>query len=67
MIKKTFKISGMHCTSCSLLIDGEVEDLGAKCTSNYAKSEAVVEWDEKKISEKQIKLAIEKSGYKVVA
>jgi copper chaperone CopZ len=67
MTKKIFKIAGMHCTSCSLLIDGEIEDLGAKSSCSYAKSEVEVEWDPAKVSEIQIVQAVGKAGYKVVA
>lgn len=66
MIKKTFKLSGLHCTSCSLVIEGEVEDLGAKADCDFLKQEVKVEYDPKKLSEKQIVEAIEKQGYRVV-
>ncbi len=65
MIKKLFKISGMHCISCAMNIDGELEDTAgvkSSCT-NYAKSQTEVEFDENKVSDKQIKNIIEKTGY----
>ncbi len=67
MIKKKFKISGMHCTSCAMSIDGDLEDLleGIKSSNtNYAKSETEVEFDEKKVSVEQIVKSIESTGYK---
>jgi P-type Cu+ transporter len=65
MIKKKFKISGMHCTSCAMNIDGELEDTkGIKqANTNYAKSQTEVEFDENKITDKQIISIIEKAGY----
>ncbi|MFA6512566.1 MAG: heavy-metal-associated domain-containing protein [Patescibacteria group bacterium] len=66
MIKKTYKLSGLHCTACSLLIEGEIEDLGAKADCNYADQEVKVEYDPKKIAEGKIIEAIEKQGYEVV-
>jgi len=65
MQKKKFKIEGMHCTSCAMSIDGELEDMdGVKCAStSYAKQETEVEYDEKKLSEKKIVEIIEKAGY----
>jgi Cu+-exporting ATPase len=65
MTKKMFKISGMHCTACAMSIDGELEDSeGIKnANTNYAKSQTEVEFDEKKISDKQIVKIIEKTGY----
>lgn len=60
-----FKISGMHCTACAISIDGELEDTqGIKsANTNYAKSQTEVEFDEKKITDKQIVSIIEKTGY----
>ena len=65
MTKKKFKITGMHCTSCAMNIDGELEDTeGVKCAStSYAKQETEVEFDEKKIDEKKIKEIIHQVGY----
>jgi Cu+-exporting ATPase len=65
MIKKTFKISGMHCTSCAMNIDGELEDTkGIKeSNTNYAKSQTEVEFDEKNIDQEKIIKIIQKTGY----
>ena len=64
MTKITLKIDGMHCTSCAMNIDGELEDLGVKnVNTNYAKGETDVEYDEK-ITLQQIQEAILKLGYK---
>jgi len=63
----TLKLSGLHCVSCSLSIDGELEDLpGVKSSNtNYAKSESKVEFDEQKISQEKIISTIEALGYEV--
>ncbi len=65
MTKKKFKISGMHCTSCAINIDGELEDTeGVKeSNTNYAKQETEVEFDEKKVNEKKILEIISSVGY----
>ena len=65
MIKKKFKISGMHCTSCAMNIDGELEDKAGikQANTNFAKSQTEVEFDENKISVEQIIGIIEKTGY----
>lgn len=65
MIKKLFKISGMHCTSCAFNIDGELEDtVGVKqANTNYAKAQTEVEFDLEKISEEEIIKIIKKVGY----
>ncbi|MCL5008713.1 MAG: cation transporter [Patescibacteria group bacterium] len=62
-----FKISGMHCTSCAMNIDGELEDApGVKeATTNYARQETVVKYDDGAISLPQLKAIIEKTGYRV--
>jgi Cu+-exporting ATPase len=66
MTKKTLQLSGLHCTSCSLMIEGELEDMGVTARVNYAKQMADVEYDESVMDEKKIVGAIEKLGYKVV-
>lgn len=69
MTKKVkLKITGMHCNSCSLLIDGDLEDLdGVKCSNtNYAKQETEIEFDEDKLDEHTIVKTIKKTGYNVV-
>lgn len=65
--KKIFKLSGMHCTSCSLVVEGELEDqLGVVASANYQKQAVEVEFDPNKISEGKIVAVIEDTGYKVV-
>lgn len=65
MIKKKFKILDMHCSSCALTIDMDLEDLDGvkKAQTSYAKSETEVEFDPEKISDELILETIKKSGY----
>ena len=65
MTKKKFKILGMHCTSCAMNIDGELEDIQGvtSSTTSYAKQETDVEFDEKKVDEKKIVEVIKSVGY----
>jgi copper chaperone CopZ len=65
MIKKKFKIEGMHCVSCAMNIDGELEDTkGVKSASiNFAKGIVEVEYDPAKLSEEKIIKTIKSSGY----
>lgn len=65
MRKATFSIKGMHCTSCAMNIDGELEDTkGVKSAStNYAKQKLVVEYDETYLSEKDITNIVKEVGY----
>lgn len=64
-MKKKFKIDGMHCTSCALTIDMDLEDLeGVKSSrTSYAKQECKVECDPNKITNDLILHTIKKSGY----
>ena len=52
MQKTTLKISGMHCVSCAMNIDGELEDTeGVKeASTSYAKQQTDVCFDPEKIS-----------------
>lgn len=59
------KISGMHCTSCAMNIDFDLEDMGVKSAkTSYAKQETEVEFDEEKIKPQKIIDQIKKTGYK---
>lgn len=65
MIKKIFRIEGMHCTSCAMNIDGELEDTtGVKeANTSYAKQLTEVVYDETLVEEATIINAIKKAGY----
>jgi len=65
-MKKTIKVSGMHCSSCEMLIKDVLEEAdGVKKADASEKAGSVtVEFDEKKISEDAIKKLIRDSGYK---
>ncbi len=58
-------INGMHCTSCSMNIDGELEDTPGviKSDTSYAKEQTVVEFDEGVISPEKILEIIKAIGY----
>lgn len=60
-----FKITGMHCVSCALNIDWELEDLdGVKSAStNFAKAETKVQFNTDKVSTDKIIDSIKKAGY----
>ena len=65
LVKKKLKINGMHCSSCAISIDFDLEDLeGVKSAkTSYAKSETEVEYDFKKVPDRLILETIRKSGY----
>lgn len=66
VVKKKFKIEGMHCTACSMNIDFDLEDLkGVKSVkTNYAKQLSEVEFDETTVNVEDIIQTIQKTGYK---
>lgn len=65
MQKIVLQITGMHCTSCSMNIDGELEDTeGVKASeTSYAKQETVVTYDPEKISPNEMIAVIKKLDY----
>lgn len=69
LTKKKLKIEGMHCTSCAMNIDFDLEDLeGVKSAkTSYASAECIVEFYEGKVSEELIFETIKKTGYSAKA
>jgi copper chaperone CopZ len=65
MKKVTFKIVDMHCTTCSITIDGDLEDMGGvkKAQTSYAKALTEVEYDPERISENELLKVIKQAGY----
>ena len=62
-------LSGLHCSSCSLNIDSELEDLpGVISTStNYAEQESHITYDPAKVDPAQFTKVIESLGYQVLS
>lgn len=65
MTKKVYKVSGMHCSSCAMTIEWDLEDAGVKAKCNYAKATLEVEFEPEKVSEDKIKQVIRKAGYQL--
>jgi copper chaperone CopZ len=65
MTKVKLKIENMHCTSCAMNIDMDLEDLdGVKFSStSYAKQVCEVEFDEGKLSMAKILDQVKDTGY----
>jgi len=61
------KIGGMHCTSCSMNVDSDLEDLPGviSATTSYAKQISKIEYDKSKVSQKEIEAVITGLGYTV--
>lgn len=67
MKKIVLKLNGMHCTTCSVLIDTVLEELdGVKSAkTSYAEQKVEVEFDPNQIDIKQMILTIQSEGYEV--
>ena len=67
-MKKTFKVSGMHCPSCETLIKDSLEETnGVKHAEvSSKKGSATVEFDETKITKEKIITIIQKEGYEAI-
>ena len=67
MKKIIAKIDKMHCSSCSIRIDGDLEELDGilKSETSYIKAVSNIMYDETKLDESQIKKTIKDAGYEV--
>ena len=65
VVKKKLKIDGMHCSSCVMNIEFDLEDLqGVKSAkANLVKQECEVEFDEELVNVSQIIKTIQTTGY----
>ena len=67
MIKKVYQIPDMECSNCVMHLEGIEDDLPGikKIKGSYVQQKLDVEFDETKVSEKQIIDAIIELGYTV--
>lgn len=65
MKKVIFKISGMHCVSCAMNIDMELEETNGilESNTNYARQQSEVRFDENKLNMEKIIEIIKNLGY----
>lgn len=61
-MKKTYKIKGMDCTSCAMVIESDLEDHGIKAKCSYAKQTLEIDSDGG-VKEEEIKKIVKSSGY----
>lgn len=63
----TLKLSGLHCSSCSLNIDGELADLPGviSAKTSYARQVSVISYDPKITTPEQVTKTITSLGYQV--
>ncbi|MEI6266449.1 MAG: heavy metal translocating P-type ATPase [bacterium] len=67
-MKKQLKIEGMHCTSCSQLIETKLSKTQGvqRANVNYATETATVEYVEDQVSVKELLKVVESAGYKAL-
>ena len=67
MIKKTYKIHGMHCAGCVRTIERVLEKTAGvhSASVNFASESALIEFDENIVSESEIVRAVQSVGYKI--
>jgi len=53
----------MHCKSCEIVLGEALEEAGAKSKIDSKKDLAVIEFDEKKLTEDKIRKIIQNEGY----
>ncbi len=65
MVKKTFRVEGMHCSNCPMEVESIEDDLPGikKVSASYQKGQMVVEFDENLVSDAQIIAAVKTHGY----
>ncbi|APA66041.1 mercuric transport protein MerTP [Maribacter sp. 1_2014MBL_MicDiv] len=66
--KVEYKIKGMTCTGCEVHIESEVNELNGiiEVNANHEKANTIVKYDKTKVTTKEIKDAIGKTGYKII-
>lgn len=65
MKKVKLRIKGMHCTSCAMNIDFDLEDLTGveSARTDYAREFTEVEFDESRVKVQDLISTIKKTGY----
>ena len=69
MTEATFKVPDMSCGHCKAAVEGELNKLSGveRADADVEKGTVAVSYDEGKVSNEQLKGAIEKAGYTVAA
>lgn len=63
-----FEIQGMHCASCAMNIDGELEDTPGvhSAQTSYARALCEIQFDPELIQPEKIQEVIQRQGYSAV-
>jgi copper chaperone CopZ len=65
MPKQMFSVKGMHCSACVMTLEGLEDELAGirSLKVSLHKQRAEIDYDEKTISEDEIRRAFERAGY----
>lgn len=65
MAKQAFSVKGMHCSACVMTLEGLEDELAGirSLKVSLHKQRAEIDYDEKMISEDEIRKAFESAGY----
>lgn len=67
LTKETFKITGMHCQSCELLVKEDLEDAGAKTVkASHEKELLELEYNPHNLSKEKVKEIVSDLGFKIL-
>jgi copper chaperone CopZ len=66
MIKKIYRVEGMHCPNCAMRLESIEDTLRGirSVEASYRNGRMVVEYDESQVGESQILAAVEEAGYR---
>ena len=66
MTKTKIKVTGMHCASCALSIDDELEAIDGvrKASTSFPRGRTKLEYDEAKVDVETVRAAIAGLGYR---
>lgn len=65
MVRRQLKVDGMHCASCAMLIDEELEEIPgvSRASTSWPRQKLDVEYDESRVDDARIVATIAELGY----
>jgi len=67
MVKKIYKVKGMHCVSCAKMIELDLEDKNVSAKCDFAKETLEVEYDDSKLKEEDVRNVVIEAGYSLLS
>lgn len=65
-ITRRYEVHGLHCPSCAMSIDWEIEDVDGvvEARTSYAEGRTVVTFDPERVGDDQILAAVARAGFR---